>query len=176
MKLRPTTLLGHALPPILQKFRSLGFSKDSTMIAAISAPVEHCWRLVDALKSEYPVHLGCISAPLLDPRRHNKPFTYNISLLAIPPAVNHTPFISSVPGPEPVAVGRLRRPERAKESRMFSLSEEVARTSSEWVALFNTLSPYLNDIAGPQRYCTSPTMLRKACRDFFPTTFRIPPK
>ena len=134
MTLRSTTLLGHSLPPLLQKLRSLGFSKDSTAIAAISAPIEHCWGLVDAFKSEYPAHLGCISAPLLDPRHHNKPFAYNISLLAIPPAVKHVPFASSVPGFEPVAVGRLHRPERTKDLRPLgtsALSEEVVKPSSE---------------------------------------------
>ena len=104
------------------------------MIAAISAPVEHNWRLVDALNSEYPTHLGCISAPLLDPRYHNRPFRYNMSLMAIPTTMKHVPFTSSVPGLDPVAVGRLHRPERAsnpKSAGPFALSEEVVRTSSE---------------------------------------------
>lgn len=133
MALRSTTLLGHSLPPLLQRFRSLGFSKDSTTIAAISAPIEHCWRLVDALNSEYPVHLGCISAPLLDPRHHNKPFAYNITLLAIPPTVKHVPFASSVPGLDPVAVGRWHRPESAKDLRVPGRSAllEVVKPSSE---------------------------------------------
>jgi hypothetical protein len=104
------------------------------MIAAISAPIEHCGTLVNALKSEYRAHLGCISAPLLDPRHHNKPFTYNMSLMAIPPSVKHVPFISSVPGLEPVAVGRLHRPEHAKDLRpsgASALSKEVVKPSSE---------------------------------------------
>jgi hypothetical protein len=104
------------------------------MIAAISAPVEHCWRLVDAIKLECPSHLGCISAPLLDPRHHNKPFTYNMSIMAIPPAVKHVPFTSTVPGLGPVAVGRLHRPERTKDltlSATFALSEEVLGTPNE---------------------------------------------
>lgn len=132
--LRSTTLLGHSLPPLLQRFRSLGFPKDSTTVAAISAPIEHYWSLVNAFKSEYPTHLGCISAPLLDPRHHNKPFAYNISLMAIPPSVKHIPFTSSVPGLDPVAVGRLHRPERARDPRPLGtppLSEEVVNPSSE---------------------------------------------
>ena len=134
MNLRATTLLGHSLPSLLQKIRSLGLSKNSTMIAAISAPVEHCWKLADALESEYPSHLGCISAPLLDPRYHSKPFTYNISLMAISPTLKHVPFISTVPGLGPVAVGRLHRPRRAKDLKSpgtSALSDEVVRTSSE---------------------------------------------
>jgi len=134
MKLRSTTLLGYYLPSLLPKFQSLRFSRDSTMSAAISGPVEHYWRPVDALNSEYPTHLGCISAPLLDPRYHNKPFRYNMSLMVIPSTVKHIPFASSVPGLDPVAVGRLHRPERAsnpKPSGTFALSEEVVRTSSE---------------------------------------------
>jgi len=104
------------------------------MIVTISAPIEHYWRLANAFKSEYPAHLGCISAPLHDPRRHNKPFTYNISLMAIPPTVKHVPFISSVPGLDPVAVGRLQWPQRAKDLRppgTSALSEEVVKPSSE---------------------------------------------
>ena len=104
------------------------------MIAAISAPIEHCWRLVNAFKSEYPAHLGCISAPLLDPRHHDKPFAYNISLMALPSSVKHLPFTSSVPGLDPVAVGRLHRPERARDLRppgTSALSEEVVKPSSE---------------------------------------------
>jgi hypothetical protein len=103
------------------------------MIAAISAPVEHCQMLVDAFKSEYPVHLGCISAPLLDPH-NNKPFTYNISLMAIPPTVKHIPFTSTVPGFGPVAVGRLHRLERTKDLKSpeaLVLPEGVIRASSE---------------------------------------------
>ena len=119
---------------MLHKFRTLGFSKDSTAIAAISAPVEHCWSLVDAFKSEFPTHLGCISAPLRDPRYHNKPFMYSMSLMVIPPTVKHVPFTSSVPGRDPVAVGRLHRPGRPNHPKppgMFALPEEVVKTSSE---------------------------------------------
>ena len=132
--LRSTTLLGHSLPPLLQRFRSLGFSKDATMIAAISSPIEHCCRLVKELKSEYPAQLGCVSAPLLDPRHHNTPFTYNISLMAIPPSVKHVPFTSLVPGLDPVAVGRLHRPQRARDLRppaTSAFSEEAVKPSSE---------------------------------------------
>ena len=79
------------------------------------------------------MHLGCISAPLLDPRHHNKPFAYNISLLAIPPTVKHAPFASSVPGLDPVAVGRWHRPESAKDLRVPGRSAllEVVKPSSE---------------------------------------------
>ena len=104
------------------------------MIAAISAPIEHCWRLVNELESEYPAHIGCVSAPLLDPRHHNEPFAYNISLMAIPPSVKHIPFTSSVPGLGPVAVGRLHPPQRARDLRpppTSAFSEEVVKPSNE---------------------------------------------
>ena len=80
------------------------------------------------------MHIGCISAPLLDPRHHNKPFTYNMSLMAIPPTVKHVPFASSVPGVDPVAVGRQHRPNHATDLKppgISALSDEVVRTSSE---------------------------------------------